>query len=148
MADIGLNPPDNRPADFCTVTMTVATGKYGMIVVPDGAPHADAKITTAAGETKLLGVIVDQGDPNNSGLFATGAQVSVARGGVVEVLFQNGTVIARGDTIIASGTAGMAKVLAAEAKPYDVLGYAEEARTIGAAAGRASVRLHIHTVPA
>lgn len=148
MADIGLFPPYSRVEHATTRTMTVATGKYGMIVVPDGAAHADAKISVDAGETKLLGVICSQGDPNNSGLFATGANVSVADEGIVEVLFPAGTVIARGDTIIASGDNGHAKVLGAEGKPYDVLGYAEQGITIGAAAGYASVRLQIHTVPA
>lgn len=149
MASIGLNPPKVRGTEFETRRMTVATGKKGMLVVPSGdGTHDGAKIATTAGETKLLGVIKNEGDPNNSGLFPTGANVSVQKDGPAEVLFDAAEAITEGDTIIASGTDGHAKVLGAEGKPYTVLGYAAETRTIGAAAGFASVNLQIHTVPA
>ena len=146
---IGLMPAYSNPARQITKTMSVATAKYGMIAVPDATSNHDgAKINIAAGETLIEGVITSQGDPNNSDLFAVGDQPSVAIEGIVEVLFAAGEVIAKGDTIITGGTAGCGKVLGAEAKPYAVLGYAEQAITIGAAAGRASVRLSIHSVPA
>lgn len=149
MADINLMPPYSRPTRSFTGTTTVATAKYGMIAV-DGATgnHGDVKISTGAGETKIRGVVGDVGDPNNSNLFATGDNVTVHEEGNVEVLFVATTVIAMDDVIIASATAGQAKVLAGESKPYTVLGYARQGITIGAAAGLASVRLHIHTVPA
>ncbi len=147
MADINLYPPYSRPIQSTTGIMTVATATYGMIVVPDGANHADVKISIAAGENKLLGVINTIGNPNDSGLFAIGDQVTVAYSGIVEVLFPATTVIARGDVIIASGTDGMGKVLEAETG-YCILGYARQAVTIGAAAALASVELSITEIPA
>lgn len=140
---VGLMPPRSRPENFETCSMTVATGKYGMLVVRDTgtANHDDVKITTDAGQ-QMLGVIASQGDPNDSGLFDSGDQVSVAKGGTCEVLFEATTVITKGDKIIAAGTDGHAKVLAAEVDPYWLLGTAAETRTIGAAAGLASVDIN------
>lgn len=141
---IGLMPPYNNPANFMTGNMTVATGKYGMIVARDTGTtnHEDILITTDAGQ-KMLGVIQSQGDPNNSGLFATGSKVSVAKSGLMEVLFAAAEVITKDDIIIASGTDGHAKVLGMESAPYWILGRAAETRTIGAAAGLASVDVAI-----
>lgn len=149
MADINLTPPFCRPGKSQAGIVATGTVKYGYVLV-DGATaaHADVKPCTSAGETKLVGVCTSQGDPNNSGAFATGDQVDVAYDGDAEVMFPAGTVIAMEDIIIASATAGHAKVLGAEAKPYMVLGRAKQAITIGAAAGLASVRLQIEHVPA
>jgi hypothetical protein len=142
MATIGLMPPYSRPEDFVTKTMTVATGKYGMLIKGAGTGnHDEAVITTTAGE-QMIGVIQSQGDPNNSGLFAVGDQPSVAQGGFCEVLFEAGEVITQGDVIIASGSDGYAKVLGVESA-YWILGEAAETRTIGAGAGVASVKVRI-----
>lgn len=143
---IGLMPPLSRPQDFTTGTTTVATAKYGSVMTMDGSANSDdVKITVTAGE-QPIGVCVSRGDPNNSGLFATGDQVSVARGGDCEVLMDIGTVLTVGAKIIASGTDGNAKILEAEVDPYWLLGTSNEARTIGAAAGLASVHLAIQWV--
>lgn len=149
MADINLFPPFSRPAKSQAGTVASGTVKRGYVLV-DGATaaHADVKPCSAAGETKLVGVCTSQGDPNNSDAIAVGDTCEVAYDGDVEVMFPAGTVIAMEDIIIASATAGHAKVLGAEGKPYMVLGRAKQAITIGAAAGLASVRLQIYTVPA
>lgn len=147
MASVGLYPPKNNPSDFETGTMTDALAKYGSVVARStgDADHDDVACTTASGQ-QPLGVVVSVGDPNNSDLFASGAQVSIAKRGCVEVLFVTGTAIVKGDKIIAGGTTGQAKVLAAEADPYWLLGTAAETRTIGAAAGTASVDLNIQWI--
>lgn len=143
---IGLMPSRSNPADFDTVTLTVATAKYGSVLTKVGeTTHDGAHITTTAGE-QPSGVCNSQGDPNNSGLFAIGAVVSMARGGDAEVLFDAGTVLTVGAKIIASGTDGTAKVLEAETDPYWLLGTSNEDRTIGASPGLASVRLSIQWI--
>lgn len=143
---IGLMPPLARPSDPRTGTLTVATAQYGSVLTMSGTTnHDDIKITTSAGE-QPVGVCTSQGDPNNSGLFASGSQVSYARGGDVEVLMAAGTVLTVGAKIIAGGTAGTAKLLAAETDPYWLLGTSNEDRTIGASAGLASVHLSIQWV--
>lgn len=149
MADINLMPPFGQNGHSFAGIVATSTCKYGSVLV-DGATgnHADVKQCTSAGETKLVGVCQSQGDPNNSGLFVVGDQVEVRDEGYAEVLFPAGTVIAMEDIIIASATAGHAKVLGAEAKPYMILGRAKQAITIGAAAGLASVKLALEYVPA
>lgn len=146
--DIGLMPPYARVKGAFTGKMTVATGKRGMLVVPDGTDtsHDAVKISTAKGENRVLGVIASEGDPNNSGLFAAGDYVSVQTDGDAEVLFPAATVLTKGDPIIASGDDGMAEVWATGSKPslpYTLIGYAAHDITIGAAPGLASVTLAI-----
>ena len=147
MATIGLMPPKGNPADFETATLTVATAKYGSLVIRDTGDneHDTVKCTTAAGE-QVTGVVQSQGDPNNSGLFATGSQVSVAKGGTCEVLFAASEALVKGAKVIASGTAGLAKILGAEADPYWILGECAETRTIGASPGLGSVDIKIQWV--
>jgi len=145
---IGLMPPKSRPSDFMTGTTTVATAKYGSVMTFSGtANHDDVKITTTAGE-QSIGVCASQGDPNNSGLFPTGAQVSIAREGDVEVLFDAAEGLVVGAKVIASGTDGVAKILGAESTPYWILGECLEARTIGSSPGLGSVRLRRQWVDA
>lgn len=147
VTDIGLMPPYSRPTAWSTKTMTVATGKYGYILKDAGTGnHDETIITTATNAVNVWGVIGSQGDPNNSGLFAVGDQVTCIEDGYAEVMFVIGTVITEGDTIVPSGTAGLATTLAVAGPsvPYDILGYAAQTITIGAAAGLASVRLRVH----
>lgn len=145
-AALGLMPVYTRPTDILPVVMSAATGKRGYIVAltADTEPSS-ATITTTAGQ-QPFGVIVDEGDPNNSDLHASGAVVSVATGGICDVMFDAAEAITKGDKIICSGTDGLAKVLAAEADPYWLLGEAMQTITIGSAAGKASVKLAIQWV--
>lgn len=147
VTDLGLMPANSRPTFSSTKTMTVATAKYGMLLMDSGTGnHDEAVITTATSSKNIWGVVGSQGDPNNSGLFATGDQVTCVEDGYAEVLFVLGTVITEGDTIVPSSTAGLAttRAVAGPSVPFDVIGYAAQTITIGAAAGLCSVRLRIH----
>jgi hypothetical protein len=147
---IGLFPFYDRVTRSKARNIKTGTAQgRGAVMMIDGTDPADCKQLTGAGVTGLLGVVADaQGDPNNSGIFPNGSIVNVAEEGTVPVLFDAATVITRGATIISGATAGTAKVLAAEGKPYDVIGYAEEAKTIGGSPDTAAVRLSLHRVEA
>jgi hypothetical protein len=125
----------------------------GYIVVGDtsgGNVNAeDVTPSTAAGQTGVIGVINDpQGDPNNSNLFPAGSSVSVAEHGKVPVMIVSGSVLTKRCTLVASATAGMAKVLGGEAKPYDVIGYYDDVpQTLGANTALA-VELNVHRIEA
>jgi len=86
MADIGLNPPKAGNLHSRTGVMQDALASFGAVVVTsaDGT-HADMQTTTSAGATGVMGVVTSQGDPNNSGLFAVGDEVSVRDLGDVEI---------------------------------------------------------------
>lgn len=149
MANLGFTPFYNRPAR-CYAKKITANGnnaKTGMVVVADTTntnASDEVKTVSSAGATGVEGVIVTpQGDPNNSNQFVTGNIVDVAYEGVVPVLVEANAAVTRGATLITSATTGCAKLLAAEAKPYDVIGYAEEDKTIGGSADFVSVRLNV-----
>ena len=149
-AALGFFPFYNRPG-VCNTRKLTTTAAPWMVLMADAVNDpSSAKKATGAGVTAVLGVIVTpQGDPNNSGNFAIGDLVDVAETGNVPVLFDAGTVLTREATIISGATAGTAKVLGAEAKPYDVIGYyAGEAKTIGGSPDVGSVRLDMHRVEA
>jgi hypothetical protein len=146
-AALDLMPVYSRPENFFPGELEVATAKYGYLVKLSGTSPTGIVITTTVGE-QPFGVVTDQGDPNNSDLFASGTIVSVARGGMCDVMFDAATVITKGDKIIVSGTDGHAKVLEAEVDPYWLLGEAMQTVTIGAAAGLATVALNIQWIAA
>lgn len=150
-------------AGFPTYDRVQAGGVTARRLTASAAPHSiviadtaggntnpeDVTPSTAAGQTGVVGVINDpQGDPNNSDAFPSGTMVSVAEHGKVPVLIVSGSVLTKRCTLIASGTAGMAKVLGAEAKPYDVIGYFDDEPQTLAADTALSVELNIHRVEA
>lgn len=142
-ADIGLMPQGNRSISFSTYNTTDALCKKGSVVVSSATSDSSAcKTTTSAGANAVLGVIVDQGDPNNSGLFASGSQVSVAEAGEVEILVLGGVTYAVGDILVTSTTAGVAKKIAAEATA-DQIGSVRQAITTGASPQLISCWLNI-----
>lgn len=142
MADIGLNPPRGQNVHSRTGVMTDALAQFGSILIQAGTGnHADMVTTASAGAAGVQGVVQQQGDPNNSGLFAVGDQVSVRDAGEAQVLVVAGT-YAVGDPIITSTTAGAGKKLAAETGA-DVVGFSEQAITL-AQTGLISVRLNIY----
>lgn len=142
MADIGLNPPKATKLHSRTGVMTDALAKFGAVLVSAATGnHADMATTTAAGAAAVMGVVTSQGDPNNSGLFAVGEEVSVADLGDVEIQVVAGT-YAVGDALITSTTAGCAKKRAAEAGA-DVIGTALQAITTSQNGQRISCRLLI-----
>jgi len=132
--------------------LTAAAAPYSVVVAETAAGNSnpeDGTPSTTAGQTAVIGVIADpQGDPNNGGLFPLGATVSVAERGKVPVLIVSGSVLTKRCTLIASDTVGIAKVLGAEAKPYDVIGYFDDVPQTLAADTALSVELHIHRVEA
>jgi hypothetical protein len=148
VTDIGTMPAYSRPAvPMVTKTLTGSAAKYGYIVADAGTGnHDEVVISAGTSQKNLWGVVQSQGDPNNSNQFVATDQMSVAEDGYAEVQFVLGTVITEGDTIVPSATPGLATTLAVAGPsvPYDVLGYAAQTITIGAAAGLASVRLRIH----
>lgn len=126
--DIGLNPfrSDRRLFEGCVAT--VATIKYGMVVIGDtGTTNArDVKLASGAGGTGVRGVVSDQGDPNNSGLFATGDEFGCCVEGFVEVLLDAGESSVKDAPLITGGTPGTVKPIASESAPYDIVGYAAQ----------------------
>ena len=150
MADIGLNPPKRGPLHSRTgvIASGGATGaQFGAVVVSSGtASHADVATTTNAGDPLVMGVITSQGDPNNSGAFIAGDEVSIADLGDAQVLCESGTASARGDRMIASSTAGLAKKYGAETGDLCVIGECLQDVTTGANPQLVSVRLLMQRV--
>lgn len=150
----GKFPFYNRslPGGTTARTLTAAAAPYSIVVATTAGSNAnpnDVTPSTGAGETLIVGVISDpQGDPNNSGNFASGDVVNVMEHGKCPVLLVSGSVLTKRCTIIASGTAGMGKVLGAESAPYDVLGYFDDVPQTLAADTALSVELAIHRIPA
>lgn len=143
MADIGLNPPRASNIASRTCTMADALAKFGSVVVWSGSSsHADVATTTSAGATSVAGVVVDQGDPNNSGLHASGDDVTVRYLGDVEINVVAGT-YARGDKLITSTTAGAAKKLVGETGNMTIIGECLQDIVL-AQAGRVSCKLTLH----
>ena len=150
MADIGLNPPKRGILHARTGVMTAATAKYGSVVKKDGTSgHADMTPTTAATDTGIMGVVCSQGDPNNSGLFATGDEVSVQDLGDAQVLVLGSVTYARGDKLIPTTTAGVAGKLSSETGLLEIIGTVLQDVTTGSNPQLISVRLNIqHAKPA
>lgn len=129
-------------------TLTEAASPH-MVLMIDGTDPAAVKKSTGAGVSGIVGVLNDpQGDPNNSGAFAQNDVVNVAESGTVPVLFCANESVVRGGVVISGSTAGCAKMRAAEGAPYDIIGIAEETKTIGSSPDTASVRLTLHRIPA
>lgn len=146
MADIGLNPPKHGNLHSRTGVMTDALASYGALVsYAATGNHADMVTSTTAGDPLTAGVVTNQGDPNNSGLFAVGDEVSVRDLGdaQVQVVAAAYTV---GQRIIQSGTAGLGKGYAAETGDLCVVGECLQAITIGTNGGLVSVRLLMQRV--
>ena len=115
-----------------------------MLVMVDGTDPDAVKPTTGAAVSGIAGVIsTEQGDPNNGGAHAQGDVVDCVEIGTVPVLFQANESVVRGNPVISGATAGCAKMWAAEGA-CDVIGFAEETKTIGASPDVASVRLAFH----
>lgn len=113
--DIGLRPPKRGIVHTRTGRMKDALATFGSVLVFSGSnSHADMATTTSAGATKVAGIVVQQGDPNNSGLFAVDDEASVQDIGDCQILVLGSTAYARGDLLITSTTAGVCKKLAAE----------------------------------
>lgn len=143
-ADIKLNPPKAGNVHSRTGRMKDALAKFGSVLVFSGTDsHADMATTTSAGATKVAGVVTSQGDPNNSGLFAVDDEVSVRDDGDVELLVLGSVAYARGDLLITSTTAGVAKKLAAETGA-DIIGECLQDITTGSNPQRISCRLRLN----
>jgi hypothetical protein len=143
MADIGLMPSDEKNVHSFTAVTADALMKYGSLVVWSGSTDSKAVVTTtSAGANLIAGVVTDQGDPNNSGLHASGAQVTVRDMGVAEVLLLGGATYARGDIIIATTTAGVGGKYTS-GSTYDQLGVCLQEITTGTNPQLVSVRLNI-----
>lgn len=114
-ADIKLNPPKRGILHARTGRMVDALAKFGSVLVFSGTnSHVDMATTTSAGAAAVAGVVCQQGDPNNSGLFAVDDEASVQDLGDCQILVLGSVAYARGDKLITSTTAGVAKKLAAE----------------------------------
>lgn len=139
-----------HPGGSTTRRLTASAAPHSIVVADTSAGNAnpeDVTPSTTAGQTLIIGVINDpQGDPNNGNAFPPGAEVSVAEHGKVPVVIVAGSVLTKRCTLITSGTPGMAKVLGAEAKPYDVIGYYDDAPQTLTANTALSVELHIHRI--
>lgn len=142
MADIGLNPPKAGNVHSRTGVMKDALAKFGSVLVSSGVGgHADMSTTTTPGDPKATGIVTSQGDPNNSGLFAVGDEASVRDLGDAELLVLGSTTYARGDRLIASATAGVAKKLAGETGDLCLIGESLQDVTTGTNPQRISCRL-------
>jgi hypothetical protein len=142
-ADIGLMPQSNKPVHARTCNTTDALCKRGSVVIQAGTTDSSACVTTtSAGANGVLGVVLDQGDPNNSQLIPSSASVSVADIGDVEILVLGSTAYAVGDVLITSTTAGVAKKLASETTA-DQIGTVLQKITTGTNPQLISCRLNI-----
>jgi hypothetical protein len=139
-----------HPGGSTTRRLTGAATPHSIVVADASGGNSnpeDVTPSTSAGQTLIVGVINDpQGDPNNGNAFPVGAEVSVAERGKVPVLIVSGSVLTKRCTLIASGTPGMAKVLAGEPKPYDVIGYYDDAPQTLIANTALSVELNVHRI--
>lgn len=143
--DIGLNPPKAGNLHSRPGVMQDALAKFGSLLVKSGTTsHCDMATTASAGAAGGMGVCTSQGDPNNSGLFAVGDEVSVRDLGDAEVLvLAAGATYARGDRIITSTTAGVGKKLASETGLMTIFGEVlQEVVTGAGATQRISVRIN------
>jgi hypothetical protein len=126
MADIGLNPfrSDRRLFAGCVAATTGIS--YGCVVkgkTTGGDVNArDVILPTGAGETGLRGVVSDQGDPNNNGEFASGAEFGCCTEGYAEVLLAAGETAVKDAPAISSADDGHVKPIASESAPYDIIG--------------------------
>ena len=150
MADIGLAPPKAGIVHARTGVMVDALAKFGSVLVASGtASHADMATTTSATATAVMGVVCSQGDPNNSGLFAVGDEVSVQDLGDCQILVLGGVTYARGDKLVTSTTAGVAAKLGAETGNMTIIGTVLQDVTTGTNPQLISCRLTLsHAKPA
>lgn len=140
--DINLNPPKAGNLHSRTGTMQDALAQFGSVVVKSGTTgHSDMATTASAGAAGVMGVVTSQGDPNNSGLFASGDEVSVRDAGDVEILVLGSTAYARGDRLITSTTAGVAKKVASETGLMTIIAEVLQDVTTGTASQLISARL-------
>ncbi len=140
--DIGLNPPKAGNLHSRTGRMQDALAKFGSPVVKSGTTsHCDMATVASAGAAGVLGVVTSQGDPNNSGLFAIDDDVSVRDLGDVEILVLGGVSYARGDRLITSATAGVAKKLASETGLMSIIAEVIQPVTTGTNPQRISAKL-------
>ncbi len=144
MADLALYPfAAEKDLHSFTATTADAVCKKGSLVAWSGSTDSSAVVaTTSAGQNLLAGVVTDQGDPNNSGLFASGVNVSVRDMGVVDVLCLGGVTYARGDILIATTTTGVAGKYTS-GSTYDQLGVVMQEITTGSSVQLVSCRLNI-----
>jgi hypothetical protein len=138
------------PGGSTARNLTASAAPASIVVADSGTSNAeDVTPSSSAGQVGIVGVINDpQGDPNNSDAFPSGSRVSVAEHGKVPVMIVTGAVLTKRCTLIASATAGQAKVLGAESAPYDVIGYFDDVPQTLSAATALSVELNIHRVEA
>jgi hypothetical protein len=150
MADIGLNPPKAGILHARTGVMIDALAKFGSVLVYSGTSgHADMATTASAAAATVAGVVVSQGDPNNSGLFGIGDEVSVQDLGDCQILVLGGVTYARGDKLITTTTAGVAGKLGSTTGAMDIIGECLEDVTTGTNPQLISCRLNIqHAKPA
>lgn len=121
--DVGINPftSDRRLFEGCV--STVATIKYGMVVIGDTATTnaRDVKLPAGAAANNVRGVVSDQGDPNNGGAFATGEEFGCCVGGLVEALLDAGEICVKDTPAITGATPGTVQAWTAEAN-VDIVG--------------------------
>lgn len=150
MADINLVPPVKGPTHFKCGVMKDSLAKFGSVVVYSGTSgHADVATTASAAAATIAGVVHSQGDPNNSGLFVTNDEVSLADAGPCQVLVLGSTTYARGDKLITTTTAGVAGKLGSTTGAMDILGEVLEDVTTGTNPQLISCMINIqHAKPA
>lgn len=148
MSDVNLNPPfsSNVHSRACRVA-AYAGVKYGAVVVASGSSSAaDVATTTSAGATGVMGVVQSHGDPNNSDLFANGDVIDVRDEGDAEILVLGSVSYVRGEALVTSTTAGVAKKRASETTA-DIIGYVLQDVTTGTNPQLISCRLAITRIP-
>jgi hypothetical protein len=149
MADIAIQSPLGKrvlPGASFEANMKDALAKFGSIVVYSGtSSYADVATTTTAGAPAVAGVISSLGDPNNSGLFASGDNATVQTGGIAQVLVLGSTAFSRGDRIVTSTTAGVGKKWVNESVPFTVIGECLQDVTTGTNPQLVPVRLTLVT---
>jgi hypothetical protein len=144
MADIGLNPPGTRH-DRVVGGVARTTGlQFGSVVVMDVATtgqHRAVTTAAAAGGGPVAGVVVSQTNP--TGGSALGDDLDICDQGIVEVWLAASTAIVKGDLLIAAGTSGYVKKLAAETTPW-IVGVAFQDMASTASPVRIAVKLNIY----
>jgi hypothetical protein len=142
--DIGINPFTSDRRGFLGAVATVATIKYGMVVIGDtGTTNArDVKLPAGANATLTRGIVADHGDPNNAGLFAVGDEFSVCYDGVGEALLDAGATATKDTAACTSATAGTLKN---DTGTGDVVGI--WAQTYDNSGGAAAVLVAIRILP-
>jgi hypothetical protein len=122
--DIGINPArSNRTL----VVGCVAGGtgiKYGYVVkgkTSGNTNFRDVILASGKGDTGLRGVVCDQGDPNDSGKFASGEEFGVCTEGYAEVWLDAGESAVKDAPAISGTTDGTVAAVAGSA-PYDIVG--------------------------